>query len=84
MMRRGARFVLALVVGLALVTWVASVVVERSITRWFEKDLALRAELAVRGSRAPDLNVYRWAGRMLVDAARLRNRDRLTDRLTIR
>jgi trehalose 6-phosphate synthase len=31
-----------------------------------------------------DLNVYRWAGRMLVDAARLRNRDRLTDRLTIR
>jgi trehalose 6-phosphate synthase len=29
-----------------------------------------------------DLNVYRWAGRMLVDAARLRSRDRLTGRLT--
>ncbi len=28
-----------------------------------------------------DLNVYRWAGRMLVDAARLRQRDRLTSRL---
>jgi trehalose 6-phosphate synthase len=27
-------------------------------------------------------NVYRWAGRMLVDAARLRSRDRLTGRLT--
>ena len=27
-------------------------------------------------------NVYRWAGRMLVDAAQLRSRERLTDRLT--
>jgi trehalose 6-phosphate synthase len=27
-------------------------------------------------------NVYRWAGRMLVDAARLRSRDRLTGRLS--
>ena len=29
-------------------------------------------------------NVYRWAGRMLVDAAQLRSRERLTDRLTRR
>ena len=29
-----------------------------------------------------EFNVYRWAGRMLVDAARLRSRDRLTNRLT--
>jgi trehalose 6-phosphate synthase len=29
-----------------------------------------------------DMNVYRWAGRMLVDAARLRQRDRLTSRLS--
>jgi trehalose 6-phosphate synthase len=29
-----------------------------------------------------EFNVYRWAGRMLVDAARLRRRDRLTHRLT--
>jgi trehalose 6-phosphate synthase len=28
-----------------------------------------------------DLNVYRWAGRMLVDAGRLRQKDRLTSRL---
>ncbi|HEY6099425.1 MAG TPA: trehalose-6-phosphate synthase, partial [Anaeromyxobacter sp.] len=28
-----------------------------------------------------DLNVYRWAGRMLVDAARVRQKDRLTSRL---
>jgi trehalose 6-phosphate synthase len=28
-----------------------------------------------------ELNVYRWAGRMLTDAARLRQRDRLSHRL---
>lgn len=28
-----------------------------------------------------EFNVYRWAGRMIVDAARLRSRDRLTGRL---
>jgi trehalose 6-phosphate synthase len=29
-----------------------------------------------------EFNVYRWAGRMLVDAARIRRRERLTGRLT--
>jgi trehalose 6-phosphate synthase len=29
-----------------------------------------------------DFNVYRWAGRMIVDAARLRSRDRLSWRLS--
>jgi trehalose 6-phosphate synthase len=29
-----------------------------------------------------EFNVYRWAGRMLVDAARLRRRERLTGRLS--
>jgi trehalose 6-phosphate synthase len=29
-----------------------------------------------------EFNIYRWAGRMLVDAARLRSRDRLTGRLS--
>lgn len=36
---------------------------------------------AMRGFIA-EFNVYRWAGRMIVDAARLRSRDRLTGRLT--
>jgi trehalose 6-phosphate synthase len=31
-----------------------------------------------------EMNVYRWAGRMLVDAARLRQRDRLSGRLVLR
>jgi trehalose 6-phosphate synthase len=35
---------------------------------------AMRAFLA-------EFNVYRWAGRMLVDAARLRRRGRLSGRL---
>jgi trehalose 6-phosphate synthase len=30
-----------------------------------------------------ELNVYRWAGRMLADAGRLRQRGRLTDRLSL-
>jgi trehalose 6-phosphate synthase len=29
-----------------------------------------------------EFNVYRWAGRMLVDAAELRRRERLTGRLS--
>jgi len=29
-------------------------------------------------------NVYRWAGKMLVDAARLRNQDRVAERLAER
>jgi trehalose 6-phosphate synthase len=41
-----------------------------------ERMRALRAFVA-------EFNVYRWAGRMLVDAARLRQRERLTDRLAI-
>jgi trehalose 6-phosphate synthase len=29
-----------------------------------------------------EFNVYRWAGRMLVDAARLRRKERLSGRLS--
>ena len=50
-MIRATRFVLALVLGLALVTWVASVIVQRSMIDWFKKDLELRAQLAVSSSR---------------------------------
>jgi trehalose 6-phosphate synthase len=39
-----------------------------------ERIRSMRAYLA-------EFNVYRWAGRMLVDAARLRRRERLTGRL---
>jgi trehalose 6-phosphate synthase len=33
-------------------------------------------------SLVSEFNVYRWAGRMLADASRLRKRDRLNQRLT--
>jgi trehalose 6-phosphate synthase len=41
-----------------------------------ERMRAMRAHVS-------EFNVYRWAGRMLADAARLRNRDRLSTRLSI-
>ena len=41
-----------------------------------ERMRAMRAVVA-------EQNVYRWAGRMLTDAARLRRRDRLSDRLSM-
>jgi trehalose 6-phosphate synthase len=50
-MIRATRFVLALVLGLALVTWAASVIVQRNMLDWFKRDLALRAQLAVNSSR---------------------------------
>jgi trehalose 6-phosphate synthase len=43
-----------------------------------EQQDRMRAMRALIG----EFNVYRWAGRMLVDAARLRSRERLTGRLT--
>jgi trehalose 6-phosphate synthase len=50
-MRPPVRFVLALLAGLALLTWGASVIVEKTTRDWFERDLRLRAELAVSGAR---------------------------------
>ena len=40
-----------------------------------------RARMSAMRAFVADFNVYRWAGRMLADAARLRQRDRLTGRL---
>jgi len=48
---RSARFTLCLILGLGLLTWAASVVVHGTTRAWFEKDLRLRAQLAVHGAR---------------------------------
>ena len=53
------RFVLALVLGLGLLTWAASQLVHRTTRDWFEKDVSLRARLAVAGAR--ETLVRRWA-----------------------
>ena len=50
-MRQALRFTLALVAGLALLTWGASVLVTRTTRAWFERDMLLRAQLAVSGGR---------------------------------
>ncbi len=50
-MSRAVRFAVALVAGLALLAWLASVVVQRTTGRWFDKDISLRADLVVSGAR---------------------------------
>ncbi len=57
-MSRALRFVFALVVGLALLTWAASVLVQRTTRSWFERDIQLRATLAVNGVR--EALISRW------------------------
>ncbi len=64
-MSRRLRFLVLLVLGLAGLTWGASLVVQRSTRAWFEKDLNLRARLAVNGARWS--LAERWRG----DPARL-------------
>jgi len=39
-----------------------------------------RARMRAMRAYMAEFNVYRWAGKMLVDAGRLRDRERLTDR----
>jgi len=51
MLGSGIRFSVALVVGLAALTWTASVIVYGTMRDWFEKDVSLRATLAVNGVR---------------------------------
>ena len=58
-MPQALRFTLVLVAGLALLTWGASVAVSRTTRAWFERDMLLRAELAVSGAR--ETLVSHWA-----------------------
>jgi trehalose 6-phosphate synthase len=50
-MRRALRFIVVLVIGLALVALLAANLVRQITTSWFEKDIALRASLVVSGAR---------------------------------
>src|SRR5262245_64198602 len=58
-MPRALRFVVLLVLGLAGLTWGASVLVHEQTRAWFEKDLSLRARLAVNGARSELLASWR-------------------------
>ena len=50
-MTRVARFILALIVGLALLTWATSGVVQTTAREWFERDVNSRAQLVLIGAR---------------------------------
>src|ERR1039457_680037 len=50
-MPRMAQFILALLVGLALLTWAASGVVHTTARGWFERDVSSRARLVLVGGR---------------------------------
>lgn len=50
-MIRAARFVVALVLGLGVLTWGAARWIEGTTRDWFERDVSLRAQLAVSGAR---------------------------------
>jgi trehalose 6-phosphate synthase len=51
MSRRAGRFLLGLVLGLAALTWLGSLAVERTTRTWFVRDVTLRAHLAANGAR---------------------------------
>lgn len=70
-MLRSLRFFLILIVGLALLTLAANVVVHRTLWIWSERDIRLRGELAIHGAR-----------RTLVAAWQRRDLDELRAALT--
>lgn len=57
-MKRATRFAVLLVAGLAALTLGAAWIVQNQTRAWFEKDLSLRARLAVNGARGEI--VTRW------------------------
>ncbi len=74
-MRRMGKFLGALVIGLAALTWLAAHVVQKTTRQWYDKDIALRVHL-VANSATPAL-VHRWSNndtdgleRLLGDIAR--------------
>ncbi len=68
-----AQFILALLLGLALLTWAATGVVQTTAREWFERDVNSRAQLVLTGSRQSLANA--WYGepndlqKQLVDLA---------------
>jgi trehalose 6-phosphate synthase len=49
-MPRMAQFILTLIVGLALLTWAATGVVQATAREWFERDVSLRTQLVLTGT----------------------------------
>src|SRR5882672_2696344 len=65
-MRPVIRFAVVLVVGLALVAAIASILFNKTAHSWFENDVRLRAEIAVKGAR--QAFVERWNDRKRLES----------------
>ena len=57
-MPRMARLILALIMGLALLTWAASGVVQTTAREWFERDVNSRAQLVLVGASQSLANAW--------------------------
>jgi trehalose 6-phosphate synthase len=55
---RSTRFALVLVAALAALTLAALGLVQRTIRAWFERDIALRSDLALSGARRPIVTLW--------------------------
>jgi len=66
-MPRMAQFILTLIVGLALLTWAATNVVQTTAREWFERDVSSRAELVLIGASQSLANSW------YVDPAEIQN-----------
>jgi trehalose 6-phosphate synthase len=60
------RFVGLLVIGLALLAWGAFYIVTGTTQKWFERDMLLRAELAVNGARTSLANHWDLADALAI------------------
>lgn len=74
-MKGSLRFILALLVALALLAWAASVLMQRTTREWSERDVRLRAELALSGASETLATHWRKSNRrelqkVLIDLAR--------------
>jgi trehalose 6-phosphate synthase len=57
-MTRVARLILALILGLALLTWAVSGVVQTTVRQWFERDAQSRARLVLVGAQQALADVW--------------------------
>jgi trehalose 6-phosphate synthase len=73
-MPRMAQLILALIMGLALLTWAASGVVQTTAREWFERDVSSRAQLVLVGASQSLGNAWYWEPdqlqKQLMDIAR--------------
>ena len=74
-MRHAIRFIAGLMLALGLLTFLTSLIVQRTTRNWFQKDIILRAQLVVNGARQALSNHWSKEDRkdlqaMLIEIAR--------------